>query len=142
MSTRSQAMLVRIKPYNPKRGHVLRKYTHLPTGKRFEENAGWYKVDAGLANYLKGVHQIASDPDSQFAFDVCTEAEAKRIDEREKKSKERKDPNEANDLTTSDLHRRLDASQSTGSPVEERRQARAARSQRADQRAERTRSVT
>ena len=126
MSTRSPSMLVRLKPYNPKRGCVMRKYTHGPSGKRFEENCGWYKVDAGLAAYLKTVRQISGDPESADAFDVCTEAEAKRIDEREKKSKDRKDPNEATDLTTSDL-RRLDASASTGDPVAERREARARR---------------
>lgn len=137
-NVRSQVMLVRLKPYNPKRGHVMRKYTHGPTGKRFEENCGWYKVDAGLANYLLTVRQIATDPDSADAFDVCTEAEAKRVDEREKKAKDRKEAGDANDLTTADL-RRLDASASTGSPVEERRQARAARNARAEAR---TRSVT
>ena len=140
MPTRSSTMLVRLKPCNPKRGLVMRKYTHGPTGKRFEESAGWYKVDAGLADYLGSVHQIVTDLDSPRAFDVCTEAEARRVDEREKKEKLRKDPSEANDLTTSDL-RRLDASSSTGSPVDERRAARAARTDRA-RRAAGSRSMT
>jgi hypothetical protein len=129
-----EVRFVRIKPYNPRLGHSLRKYTHLPTNKKFEETQGWYKVDAGLAKYLTTVQMVEGDPRSPMAFDVCTEAEAKAIDLREKKAKDRKDPNEANDLTTSDLRSRDITSNSTSSPADERRARRAHSMQRSESR--------
>jgi hypothetical protein len=87
MSETKETMLVRLKPYNPKRGHNLRRYGY--KGIIFDVERGWYKVDAELAEELKGVYQDITEVDeygnyiSPLAFDVCTEEEAAKIDERE-----------------------------------------------------------
>lgn len=70
--------LVRLKPYEPRRGHVLRRYTYC--GIKFHEERGWYRVEAPVAEYLRAVHQIPSDEFSPLAFDVCTEAEARVLE--------------------------------------------------------------
>ncbi len=96
--------LVRLKPYDKRRRHVMRMYVHGPTGKRFSEKAGWYKVDDSLAAYLGTVSQIEGDEDAPRAFDVCSAVQAQAIDAAEKKTREKRaQANEANDFTTSDL---------------------------------------
>lgn len=84
----TQTMLVRLRPYNPKRGCLLRRFTY--RGIRFMEDRGWYRVDEDIAGYLKGVRQVDSDPDSSLAFDVCTEEEARALEEKERKEKRRR----------------------------------------------------
>jgi len=84
----TQTMLVRLKPYNPKRVHLLRRFTY--RGVRFMEDRGWYRVDEEIAGYLRDVRQVDSDPDSPLAFDVCTEEEARAIEEKERKEKRRR----------------------------------------------------
>ena len=102
------SMLARIKPYNPKRGHVLRRY--VVWGIRFEERRGWYRVKERVAKYLKEVRTKSNDPDSPLAFDVMTQAEAENLEGQEKKAAieraEAKSPNVAGatDLTTADIH--------------------------------------
>ena len=76
-----ETLLVRLKPHDPRRGHKLRRYTY--RGIKFQEERGWYRVEADVADYLRAVRQKAHDPHAPLAFDVCTEAEAKAIDERE-----------------------------------------------------------
>jgi len=73
-------LLVRLKPYDPHRGHVLRRFTY--RGIKFADERGWYRVDKGIAEYLRGVRQVPGDKHSPLAFDVCTEAEARALDER------------------------------------------------------------
>jgi len=106
--------LVRLKPYDPKKGHYIRKYTTLAT--TFEESRGWYRVPDHIADYLATVHQLSDDPDSPMAFDVCSQEQAEAIDAAEKKKAEERaraaEPNVATarevtglggDLTTEDL---------------------------------------
>lgn len=108
------AKLVRLKPYDPKKGHVIQRYTAFSI--RFEERRGWYKVSDEVAAYLATVHQVPSDEDSPLAFDVCTDEEAQRLEAAEKKKAEERaraaEPNvaqpydvsaKAPDLTTADL---------------------------------------
>ena len=108
------AKLIRLKPFDPKKGHIIRRYT--VSGTTFEERKGWYRVSDHTAAYLGTVHQIADDEDSPMAFDVCSQDEAKRIDAAEKKKAEERaratEPNVATardvtalggDLTTADL---------------------------------------
>ncbi len=108
------AKLVRLKPHDPKKGHVIQRYTAFSI--RFEEKRGWYKVSDEVAKYLATVRQRSGDEDSPAAFDVCDEDEAKRIEASEKKRAEERaragSPNVAQphdvsvrppDLTTSDL---------------------------------------
>jgi hypothetical protein len=108
------AKLIRLKPHDPKKGHVIRRYTAF--GVRFEEARGWYRVADSVASYLATLHQRTGDEDSPLAFDVCTPEEAQRIDAAEKQRAEERAragaPNVAQphdvaarapDLTTADL---------------------------------------
>jgi hypothetical protein len=72
------SLLVRLKPFDPRRGQVLRRYTY--AGIKFQEERGWYRVEPAVAEYLRGVRQIAGDRHAALAFDVCTEAEARALD--------------------------------------------------------------
>ncbi len=76
-----ETMFVRLKPFNPKRGHLLRRYTF--QGIKFHEERGWYRVSKDVAEHLKAVHQVAVDLHSPMAFDVCTEEQAKATDAKE-----------------------------------------------------------
>jgi hypothetical protein len=109
------AKLVRLKPLDLKRGHLIRRYTAFSTV--FEERRGWYRVTDEVAAYLGTVHQVPNDEDTPLAFDVYTEAEAKQVEIAEKKKAEERaraaTPNVAapyevsarrgGDLTTADL---------------------------------------
>jgi hypothetical protein len=122
------AKLIRLKPFDLKKGHIIRRYT--VAGTTFEERKGWYRVSDHMAAYLATVHQVADDEDSPMAFDVCTQDDAKRIDAAEKKKAEERaraaEPNVATardvtaiagDLTTADLRdpgRRSRAATATG----------------------------
>lgn len=108
--------MVRLKPYNPKRGYKLKRY-HV-YGQRFDEDKGWYRVPEtirmadpktgetktiNLVEYLRDCRQNQHDEDARPAFDVCTPEEARAIDAREDaalKTNERARPGNANDLTT------------------------------------------
>lgn len=80
------AKLVRLKPYDPKRGHVLRRYTAF--GIRFDESRGWYRVADEIAAYLAGVREQPGLDYTPLAFDVCSEEEAKALESREKLEQE------------------------------------------------------
>jgi hypothetical protein len=98
------ARYVRLKPFDPRRRHVLRTYMHGPTRQSFDESRGWYQVADDLAAYLATVRQVESEPESPDAFDVCTFEEAQAIDARERKAASGPaSPAEATDLSTSDL---------------------------------------
>ncbi len=73
-----QTLLVRLKPYDPRRSCVLRRFTY--RGIKFHEERGWYRVDKDVAEYLRGVRQVPGDKHAPLAFDVCTEAEAQALD--------------------------------------------------------------
>lgn len=76
-----ESLLARLKSRDPQRGHVLRRFVY--RGIRFEQGKGWYRVSPEVGEYLRTVRQRALDAHSLPAFDVCTDAEAKAIDERE-----------------------------------------------------------
>lgn len=73
-----QTLLVRLKPYDPRLGCVLRRFTY--RGIKFHDERGWYRVDKEVAEYLRGVRQVPGDKHAPLAFDVCTEAEAQALD--------------------------------------------------------------
>lgn len=79
-----ETMLVRLKPFDPRRGYVLRRYTY--AGVKFHEERGWYRVEKRVADYLRTVRQQPADPHAPTAFDVCTEDEAKTLDARDKEA--------------------------------------------------------
>jgi len=89
----TETMLVRLKPYNKKKGHVLRRYVY--RGLRFQESRGWTRVRKDIADYLGRVHQIPGDEDSPLAFDVHSDAEAKAIDKKEAEDARARTPAEA-----------------------------------------------
>ena len=105
--------LARLKPHDSKKGHIIQRFTAFST--QFEEKKGWYRVSDEIADYLAKVHQVPNDEDTPFAFDVCTEDDAKRIETAEKKKAEERaraaEPNvtapreivPVGDLTTADL---------------------------------------
>ncbi len=100
-----ESMLVRLKPYDQRRGHVLRRFTY--AGIKIHEERGWYRVKKDVAEYLRTVRQQTGDPHSPLAFDVCSEQEAKALDARDKEaSKSRK-------TATDEI--KLSAARSTGS---------------------------
>lgn len=86
-------LLVRLKPYDPRRGHVLRRYSF--RGILFSAARGWFRVTEEVAEHLRGVHQRDHNPHSPLAFDVATEDEAKAIDQRDAADKELHTPAEA-----------------------------------------------
>lgn len=74
-------LLVRLRPHDPRRGHVLRCFAF--RGVRFYAHLGWYRVTPEVAEHLRVALQHADDPHSPRAFDVCTVDEAERIDAEE-----------------------------------------------------------
>lgn len=92
MSTNDE-LLVRLKSYDPRRGHVLRCYCY--SGLKFNDRHGWYRVSTEIGSYLRGVHQASHDPNSPLAFDVCTEAEAVALDAKEVEVNARRTPAQA-----------------------------------------------
>lgn len=78
-------MLVRVKPYNPKRGQLARRVTINEV--RFDVERGWYKVDAEFAAMLKR-ETLGGDPNGPLVFDVCTPEEAQEIQRREDQAAE------------------------------------------------------
>ena len=74
-------MLVRLKPHEPKRGYVLKRFAY--RGITFHSERGWYRVEKDIAEYLRGVHEEPTDPTSPLAFEVYTEREAKDLEEKE-----------------------------------------------------------
>ncbi len=76
-----KTLLVRLKKRDPRRARVLRRFTY--KGARFEEGKGWYQVSEEVGDHLRAVRQRAEDEHSPLAFDVCTAAEARALDEKE-----------------------------------------------------------
>ena len=81
----STHMLVRVAPYNPKRGFVLRRIVVM--GHMLRADRGWYKVPKALAEALRKKKQPPSRnytaDEAPNAFDVKTVEEAQQIDESE-----------------------------------------------------------
>lgn len=88
----AEKILARLKPRDGKK-HTLRSYTVF--GIKFVADRGWYKIDHDVADYLRTVKQKSHDPDSNDAFDVCTESQAKALDESERKKALRRSVAEA-----------------------------------------------
>ena len=100
-----ETLLVRLKQHDPRRGHVLRRFTY--RGIKFHEERGWYRVDKEVGEYLRSVRQVPGGEHAPLPFDVHTEAEAKALEADEAKATTRKkatDPVEASTaVTTADL---------------------------------------
>ncbi len=75
-------MLVRLKPFNPRRGFVMRTYVDGISGAVFKEERGWYEVEDAMAAKLKEITSKPENPESPLAFDVCTREEAVALERR------------------------------------------------------------
>lgn len=86
-------MLVRLKPYNPRRGYKMRSY--VGAGVHIREAVGWHEVPDDVAHKLSEVHADPQNPDTPYAFDVMTrdDAIAQEADEK-RKAQERASANE------------------------------------------------
>lgn len=71
-------LLVRLKPHDPRRGFVLRRFSY--RGITFHPDRGWYRVESEVGGYLRTVRVVADDPHSPLAFDVCSAEEAEALD--------------------------------------------------------------
>ena len=72
---------VRIKPYDPQHGCCTKRYS--VHGTCFDEAHGWYEVDDEDADFLRRARQRLGDPRSPCIFEICTESEARKIDDEE-----------------------------------------------------------
>lgn len=78
-----EELLVRLKPLHERKGHKLQVYMY--EGMRFQVERGWYRVARSLAEKLRALHQEHYDDESPLAFDVCTEEEALKLEEKERR---------------------------------------------------------
>jgi hypothetical protein len=84
-----QMIFVRLKPYDPGHGCVLRTYIDHRTGIKFYDPGKWIEIPASLRDWLGKARQVYADPASPPAFDFAKdpeeietiEAEWKRIQE-------------------------------------------------------------
>lgn len=82
----NDAMYVRLKPYDKKRGYLVRRYNI--GGHEFltDGESGrpiWSRVTVKAAEFLKTLRQKENDPDSKPLFDVVTPPEYAAIAQRE-----------------------------------------------------------
>lgn len=80
---------VRLKPFNPRRGHYIKNYVDSRTGAKFSVDKGWYQVPRSLADRLGKITQRSHDPDSPLAFEIMSEEERLRKDREAKRAAER-----------------------------------------------------
>lgn len=80
--------LARLKPRNPKRGHMIVNLVF--EGRRFRADEGWYKVSDETARALAQIRQERMDPGSPFAFDICTKEEALALEREERRAARRR----------------------------------------------------
>jgi hypothetical protein len=86
MAKTPDTLLVRLKPFNPRRGYVMKTYVDGQTGAVFKEDRGWYEVDAAYGERLREVRSEPLNEESPPAFDVCTKAEAIELERRQKQA--------------------------------------------------------
>ena len=110
--------LVRVKPYAPKRGQLVRRIVF--RGNLYRGDRGWYEVDDATAADLAKLHQPASslyNGPRQEIFDVTDNAGAKAL-ERTEEQPARADPDRPvrvsrSNLSTEDLSPEKPAAQTT-----------------------------
>ena len=75
-------MLVRLHPYHPPLGYVLRTLTTLDPPNRFQEKSGWYDIADDVAEKLRKIPQQDRYPTGPRAFMIAEDAEeAREMDE-------------------------------------------------------------
>lgn len=119
------SMLARVKPYNKRRGQLVRRITigHV----RYDESRGWYAVSNDVAERLRDVRVNNSDLESPLVFDVATRSEAEALMEQERMAREKASPSNPNKIgvvTRADLPRLSDdekESKPSTEPAEEKK---------------------
>src|SRR3972149_4543544 len=79
---------VRLKPYNPRQGLVVKRYLYKGANYVYDQNAQlsvWYRVTPQLANELRELRQVEGDGLSAQLFDVYKETEKRQIEEEEER---------------------------------------------------------
>ena len=78
---------VRIHPYEPKRGHKVKRYGVF--GIMFQESVGWYQVKMREEQFdiLSNIVQNPESNETKPVFDICTESERKDLERRERIAK-------------------------------------------------------
>lgn len=82
------AKLVRLKPFNPRRGYFMRSYTL--QGIRIREEDGWHEVDDDLAEKFAQIHATPDNPDSPLGFDVMDQSDALKYEAEQKRLAQQK----------------------------------------------------
>lgn len=73
--------LVRMYPFDPQRGHHMRRFTLMGSSyPTFLDTGGWYTVDDKTAEYLAAQRNHDGDPTSRPVFQVVTHEEAQALD--------------------------------------------------------------
>jgi len=103
-----QKLFLRIHPRSKTVKGGYRVQNYVIYGILFQEAAGWYKCEFAPEQWdtLRNVRNKSGDPDSKPVFDICTEAEKCKIEERERQAKiteVTRSAETAVDLTTADL---------------------------------------
>ena len=70
----TDTLLVRLKPYDPRRGFVLRRFTY--AGIRFQDERGWYRVERKVGEHLRAVRTVPTDKYAPLAFDALPQPES------------------------------------------------------------------
>jgi hypothetical protein len=95
---------VRLRPFNRKRGFVLRRYLY--QSQKFVDGK-WYEVPDTMGDYLSTVTSVPGDDDSPLAFDVFdSKDEALALVAREAEAKQKatvENPEQVGVLTSQDL---------------------------------------
>lgn len=87
MAKQKEQLYVRLKPYNRALGHL--RISHTVGGLRFVggPDPQWVMVTEKQADYCREKRQDNNSPQSPPLFDVCTEAEMKKLQARETRSR-------------------------------------------------------
>lgn len=78
--------LVRLKPFNPKKGYNMRSYTL--KGIQIREENGWHEVPDDVADQFANIHADPENADTPFAFDVMSRDEAISFEQKEKRAQQ------------------------------------------------------
>ncbi len=79
----AQEMMVRLKPYDPSKGHLRKTWSVFGWKQGFAEG-DWHRIPAPNAEYLRLTAKANNGRGAPCAFDICTVDEAKEVIRREK----------------------------------------------------------
>lgn len=78
-------LYVRLKPYNPKKGHVVRRYNHVKYGVTLTQESGWVAMKEPLARLFEAYTQNPEDPLSPALCDVRSKEGAINLEKEEER---------------------------------------------------------